>query len=236
MPGTPPTSPPAVPPLTRGSTRSPSWPHSPGEGSPAHAGIDPFTPSVLMTSGRFPRSRGDRPFTSINSAIVEPAPSLTRGSTRGLLEQPAHDHGSPAHAGIDPRFRRSAISIPWLPRSRGDRPSAGEETGDTNPAPPLTRGSTPPARGLRRAFSRLAPLPLTRGSRPHVALPPTRRLAAAPPLTRGSTRLGRVAGHHVVGGSPAHGGIDPTPGRVRAPPPGSPRSRGDRPSETGSLP
>ena len=48
-------------------------------GSPAHAGIDPCAPVLLLKEDWLPRSRGDRPWAGVLKSISLSAPPLTRG-------------------------------------------------------------------------------------------------------------------------------------------------------------
>ena len=125
---------------------------------------------------------------------------------------------------------------------------------DRNPrtsfwAPPLTRGSTrfgawrtwrpfgspahagiDPPSGEPRVLG--YGLPRSRGDRP-VFRAAHAHLAAAPPLTRGSTPQG-CGGWGAGLGSPAHAGIDPARSARAATVRRLPRSRGDRPSPSGA--
>jgi len=151
---------------------------------------------------------------------------------------------SPAHAGIDLTYALQALERASLPRTRGDRPSAGDWL-PTNPeSPPHTRGSTcygcdghrqfgvSPAhagidRGVCRWCSQFVGLPRTRGDRPSTR-EATTSITVSPPHTRGSTRTAsRWLAAPAV--SPAHAGIDHLEARRLATAPGLPRTRGDRP-------
>jgi len=70
-----------APPRTRGSTRGPADGSARSHGSPAHAGIDPWTWSSPPRPLRLPRARGDRPSTRAARPASSPAPPRTRGST-----------------------------------------------------------------------------------------------------------------------------------------------------------
>ena len=115
-----------APPPTRGSTRHTRIGLGSVRGSPAHAGIDPHHRAVQPLARWLPRPRGDRPFLIAPDADLTPAPPPTRGSTHDRRAVAECDRGSPAHAGIDPRWP----GCRW-PRRR---------------APPPTRGSTLPGR------------------------------------------------------------------------------------------
>ena len=131
-----------APPHTRGSTRARPPAPSLGLGSPAHAGIDPSWGASAAICPRLPRTRGDRPQHHEPLSPCALAPPHTRGSTlpAGRRVRPAD--GSPAHAGIDPRWLRQRMALVRLPRTRGDRPNGmiGRYMGQS--APPHTRGST----------------------------------------------------------------------------------------------
>ena len=109
----------------------------------------------------------------------------------------------PAHAGMDPLRTVTSTASRRLPRTRGDGPHSGRGTPEPNRAPPHTRGWT---RRCRAAV----------------------RQGEAPPHTRGWT-LVRFVEDGVIGGSPAHAGMDP-PRSARQTPIGRlPRTRGDGP-------
>ena len=177
-----------------------------------------------MSSYGLPRSRGDRPWYYRAVGNQPTAPPLTRGSTIAGIAWWNALTGSPAHAGIDPRCTVSRPGFTRLPRSRGDRPAGIVFSATSLRAPPLTRGSTPrhPGKGRARAGSPAhagidpetkaarsgaSRLPRSRGDRPD-----QRTLgeivAAAPPLTRGSTCAISLLLSGGTG-SPAHAGIDP---------------------------
>ena len=93
-------------------------------GSPAHAGIDPAA-SVLDTNG-LPRTRGDRPVFNVAPLVESGGLPRTRGDRpvrRKFQTYGASSWGSPAHAGIDPS-------------ETGRLPGSGRDA----PAPPHTRG------------------------------------------------------------------------------------------------
>ncbi len=239
----------AAPPHTRGSTREAQDLAAEREGSPAHAGIDPARSARPSRPWWLPRTRGDRPAPRGLRVCGGLAPPHTRGST--ARESPALSQrlGSPAHAGIDPRWSNSSVKCSRLPRTRGDRPAASIAAADGALAPPHTRGSTvrqelwscrvdgsPAHAGIDPWHgnwgSLTLGLPRTRGDRPRhscgAAIP--RR---APPHTRGSTQFREVV-RRVHRGSPAHAGIDPSSGRPFAVPYRLPRTRGDRPAASSS--
>ncbi len=77
-----------APPHTRGSTRASGQARRGGEGSPAHAGIDPLGSASCSRGSRLPRTRGDRPRSSVEEAHSYRAPPHTRGSTRPASQGP----------------------------------------------------------------------------------------------------------------------------------------------------
>ena len=189
-----------------------------------------ISPSTLLNPASAPRG-----FMALAAPIPWPMCGALAWPTSGC---------SPAHAGIDPGAVAHQRRCARLPRTRGDRPYGSNTAALSGPAPPHTRGSTPAGAilsagslgslahagidPLRRCLRMQTPgLPRTRGDRPPRAGHIDRR-RAAPPHTRGSTRLFRFRPLRFHG-SPAHAGIDPfinglVPGSVRLP-----RTRGDRP-------
>ena len=171
-------------------------------------------------------------------------PPPTRGSTlRGQRHQRFH-FASPAHAGIDLRFRHCARSAGRFPRPRGDRPTTRRPRRMVTALPPPTRGSTHQALTLAAKASASPAhagidlrwiidrpyrgrFPRPRGDRPfHSEGEMTAQ--ELPPPTRGSTSMmARAAGMEPA--SPAHAGIDPHPLLPARVWPGFPRPRGDRP-------
>ena len=234
-----------APPHTRGSTRPVTPPLPPPHGSPAHAGIDPWSRRARSRSRWLPRTRGDRPITRVAFASPPGAPPHTRGSTLRKIDDAARAEGSPAHAGIDPSTTPCPRQVCRLPRTRGDRPTVMRCVRVTSTAPPHTRGSTPrvddPARdaegspahaGIDPTRDAARPiggrLPRTRGDRPSVSSVNTAN-GMAPPHTRGSTLTSGTPRPH-DDGSPAHAGIDPRSARGASANRRLPRTRGDRPS------
>ena len=112
---------PVAPPPTRG------WPRGgvsrAGEcvGSPCHAGMDPARAAHDLGVQGFPP---------------------TREWTQHPVRRPDRDSGFPAHAGMDPAVIRDRQPIRWLPRPRGDGPSASVAREIQEMAPPPTRGWT----------------------------------------------------------------------------------------------
>ena len=92
------------------------------DGSPAHAGMDPWCCRGSASSSRLPRPRGDGPHTGGMSVSCASAPPPTRGWPLDGSERRPAGCDSPAHAGMDllsgPLQR---LRLP-LPRPRGDGP------------------------------------------------------------------------------------------------------------------
>ncbi len=193
-----------APPHTRGWTGVHRHARRHRAGSPAHAGMDPQNSHLPSASQRLPRTRGDGPRNDYRNGLSRRAPPHTRGWTRVGPGGVAADHGSPAHAGMDPMAASTSIRSMGLPRTRGDGPAAAQVLCGDDVAPPHTRGWTPCL--ARRAClfrgspahagmdpERVAPclqclrLPRTRGDGP--ATYPSRLSSVwAPPHTRGWTR------------------------------------------------
>ncbi len=199
---------------------------------------------LIVSHGWLPRIRGDRPWAGQTHAYYAWAPPHPRGSTR-YTDSGAHwCGGSPASAGIDPRPCAPPWCCQWLPRIRGDRPTARPAAAPTPVAPPHPRGSTPgrtwwtlsetgspasagidPERVPVRAAG--CGLPRIRGDRPDMSAVIVAK-SEAPPHPRGSTQPD-VRQPQQLAGSPASAGIDPgwlatATNRWRLP-----RIRGDRP-------
>ena len=171
-----------VPPHTRG------YDHL-SRGSPAHAGID-LCPK-RRCQRRFPRTRGDRPF-----------------SRPHRMDRQAW--GSPAHAGIDPSCAGAPLRLQLrFPRTRGDRPVLSQSRGFARF--PRTRGDRPSTTRLWDVWTRQA-----WGSPAHAGIDPSSAsiaLQARFPRTRGdrpqcSSSKSTVYGWTRPWGSPAHAGID----------------------------
>ncbi len=153
----------AAAPHTRGSTPAPRRARRPLRGCPAHAGIDPGRPELRDARRRLPRTRGDRPGSTIDMKPSFAAAPHTRGSTPLAGRNVLAVQGCPAHAGIDPRSASASSSFRWLPRTRGDRPKQCGLAKSRAAAAPHTRGSTP---------RRLLPRRLVRGCPAHAGIDP----------------------------------------------------------------
>src|ERR1700675_5032058 len=91
----------AAPPHTRGWTRAIRIGPAVGPGSPAHAGMDPAHRLTRLSPSRLPRTRGDGPFSLLETALRHLAPPHTRGWTLFNSFVSESTLGSPAHAGMD---------------------------------------------------------------------------------------------------------------------------------------
>ena len=89
---------------TRGSRRRAGY----AVGFPAHAGMDPGSSRSEFPDRRLPRTRGDGPRMRLVMRPWQAASPHTRGWTLGDLPAVPPDRGFPAHAGMDPRPRRTA--------------------------------------------------------------------------------------------------------------------------------
>ena len=110
------------PPHPRGSTLYQQRVMMTQQVSPAPAGIDLDCITIAHTERGLPRTRGDRPAIETVEGEITPSPPHPRGSTRRALPPQAHQHVSPAPAGIDPLASFLLFSTRSLPRTRGDRP------------------------------------------------------------------------------------------------------------------
>ena len=94
-----------VSPRSRGSTRPQMVVDPAVHGFPALAGIDPAGWRRSGVDRRFPRARGDRPFTDGATGGGVSVSPRSRGSTLDGDGLPDDQSGFPALAGIDPRRR-----------------------------------------------------------------------------------------------------------------------------------
>ena len=193
---------------------------------------------------RLPRTRGDGPAQVWAKSVSARAPPHTRGWTRFEPGAGFLACGSPAHAGMDPYRPQHPVRDLWLPRTRGDGPTALRVVPNFNAAPPHTRGWTPPMegqqgrRGGSPAHAGMDPvdplhgvlpnwLPRTRGDGPDHGRVGGRR-SWAPPHTRGWTAAMWKA-FSASTGSPAHAGMDPPVSGRDFDADWLPRTRGDGP-------
>src|SRR5438552_150192 len=102
--------------------------------------MDPVSLSFHRYALRLPRARGDGPCFNVVTLSCSTAPPRTRGWTHGDPLELDHRHGSPAHAGMDPRRGVGFFETARLPRARGDGPTGGANSGLSTRAPPRTRG------------------------------------------------------------------------------------------------
>ena len=132
-----------VSPPTRGWTHDTKSCRRSEIGFPAHAGMDPHTPSGPHQSEGFPRPRGDGPaatgVTSANSTAVSPP---TRGWTPPVVLHLRQNPGFPAHAGMDLSYVGRQDGAGRFPRPRGDGPMAKVARPWRDRVSPPTRGWT----------------------------------------------------------------------------------------------
>jgi len=214
----------SAPPPTRGCTLSTFGQGRLNAGSPAHAGMHPFSERIEMRRRRLPRPRGDAPCLAPKSDSGSSAPPPTRGCTPDRHDRRRAGEGSPAHAGMHPLRQRRGRHEARLPRPRGDAPERSSSSGPMESAPPPTRGCTPNPSGAgclhagspahagmhpshRRPPGRRTRLPRPRGDAPLTGKTLQIQLGAPPP-TRGCTPDGAVDLEPELG-SPAHAGMHP---------------------------
>ena len=178
----------------------------------------------------------------------ERAPPHSRGSSRARATPDDRRWGSPALAGIIPRWCRSTPTHGGLPRTRGDHPLLNNRLIREMRAPPHSRGSSlievgrQHLRGGSPALAGIIPavvehrgdrswLPRTRGDHP---VPTMNALssARAPPHSRGSS-LDALHDATACRGSPALAGIIPAGASAVAFSSRLPRTRGDHPPHVG---
>ena len=129
-------------PHTRGWTPGQSGRVEPGQGFPAHAGMDPSRGFWTTAAPGLPRTRGDGPAAVRNALTAFQASPHTRGWTRPGVAGHVRDRGFPAHAGMDPARSRSRRNARRLPRTRGDGPLTAPRGTLESAASPHTRGWT----------------------------------------------------------------------------------------------
>ncbi len=132
----------SVSPPTRGWTSQSPGNSTRRKGFPAHAGMDPTTNAARVSDCRFPRPRGDGPWSPWCSRIPPAVSPPTRGWTVLDGRDSAQALGFPAHAGMDPRPCRCCPGSTGFPRPRGDGPYLLASVDDTFQVSPPTRGWT----------------------------------------------------------------------------------------------
>ena len=194
----------SLPPHTRGCTWCFRRIAGRWKASPAHAGMYPWPFLSRRPASRFPRTRGDVPFSVICGHRGEELPPHTRGCTSSSASRMVQASASPAHAGMYLDRRQVRAAPQRFPRTRGDVPRRSYRGRPAGRLPPHTRGCTrhprspesgfhaSPAhagmyRDLRRLQRKRCSFPRTRGDVP--AMKKVRLLRSMlPPHTRGCTR------------------------------------------------
>ena len=240
-----------VSPPTRGWTAGEILRVVPGLGFPAHAGMDPAPSACRGVAARFPRPRGDGPWSAEASHCVVPVSPPTRGWTRRVWSTLRLVEGFPAHAGMDPINRVPTGCLSRFPRPRGDGPTGAALRDEIQGVSPPTRGWThqdtergklllgfPAHAGMdpipTRSIGNSRRFPRPRGDGPECnatrasakeVSPPTRGWTARDPARRRPAR-----------GFPAHAGMDPPPSCAPAQRRRFPRPRGDGPDQPREYP
>ena len=215
----------AVPPHTRGWSPLAAIPAAWPSGSPAHAGMVPYSGPARTRTGRFPRTRGDGPWLCSRRSPHSPVPPHTRGWSPaprlGLPDLP----GSPAHAGMVPRQETASGPDRRFPRTRGDGPRPPDRKARRKKVPPHTRGWSPSGQSTfggspgSPAHAGMVPIMRTRDIHDHRF-----------PRTRGDGPFRCDVYVYLGYGSPAHAGMVPTAVAISAPSARFPRTRGDGPT------
>jgi len=169
-----------VPPRTRGCTLRDARVCLERLGSPAHAGMHRRSLPAMWSRWRFPRARGDAPWSSATGTGWAAVPPRTRGCTHILPAERAPKKGSPAHAGMHPPGRPALTAPGRFPRARGDAPRTRIALTVLPWVPPRTRGCTHRRRQQRAWAS---------GSPAHAGMHP-----AWPTVTRRRGRFPRARG------------------------------------------
>ena len=185
--------------------------------------MDPISWRFRRRVVRFPRPRGDGPPQAENREYLSGVSPPTRGWTPTKLRHHPLNDGFPAHAGMDPRRRRTSRIVPGFPRPRGDGPCPRRRRSPTATVSPPTRGWTrssascwrgiggfPAHAGMDLNREMLATLrerfPRPRGDGPVEQLADPARQKVSPP-TRGWTSITTVSADPPAG-FPAHAGMD----------------------------
>src|SRR5690606_20477866 len=93
--------------------------------SPARAGMDLYTTTLLLPQTSLPRTRGDGPWRGRWRVTMPPSPPHARGWTPRHFGQPSGEPLSPARAGMDLLQAIADDVEASLPRTRGDGPIDG---------------------------------------------------------------------------------------------------------------
>ena len=192
-------------------------------GFPAHAGMDREHGLWTRMGNRFPRPRGDGPFSSNNTVRMNTVSPPTRGWTLRSTSRNRWSCGFPAHAGMDRDRAPSRAGRFGFPRPRGDGPSSRIMVAISSAVSPPTRGWTrdrshrtdprqgfPAHAGMDRAATSSprtrARFPRPRGDGPRFRSGQYDLIVVSPP-TRGWTSTEVVEAIRVKG-FPAHAGMD----------------------------
>ena len=219
-------------------------------GFPARAGMDPRWKARSTSGSRIPRTRGDGPVVYAVLSHGNLDSPHARGWTARRNALSAIPGGFPARAGMDPVRGTPGFPRRWIPRTRGDGPSASDRGYRLAPDSPHARGWTTIRRAPRcatRGFPARAGMdpkgsqvraqrrgiPRTRGDGP-ACVADDEGPGTDSPHARGWTPVsgGRV---RVRLGFPARAGMDPRARPPASAPPGIPRTRGDGPRSSTSA-
>ena len=232
------------PPHSRGWTRRASRRMNAARVSPALAGMDRSGRPGAFPWSRFPRTRGDGPWSQRTCRRMSEFPPHSRGWTAQVRGDHCYFTVSPALAGMD-RFRLcSGTSRSRFPRTRGDGPSPASFSMSLSVFPPHSRGWTLRHDGRRRqgrvspALAGMDPspgcgsgrtgcFPRTRGDGPDSGWVCCAELGF-PPHSRGWTGEGGVVPLRCRV-SPALAGMDPSATSSPTTRSSFPRTRGDGP-------
>ena len=197
-----------------------------------------------VTTGGFPRTRGDVPLRIALNPTNPALPPHARGCTSDACPRKSRRAASPARAGMYLRRFVEAHLGAGFPRTRGDVPPPPSASKSSRTLPPHARGCTPTARPRSRpgraspARAGMYPVrpvaskwtsgfPRTRGDVPPMGCPVPEN-TRLPPHARGCTRVRDLAGRRAVA-SPARAGMYPCSRTSALVQSGFPRTRGDVP-------